>query len=132
MGSRAQVEMGTRERPKVRVPKKETQVGKEERLSGGTPKAEADLKELRKSMERMELKKPTEEESFLKVLGFQEETGNFMKCESYLITQWLSRKGGHRGRLLLKVLDSVVLVLLLRSVVQLAKRNFKQRKWEVP
>ena len=54
MGSGAQVEMGTSKRPKVRVPKKETQVGKEERLSGGTPIAESDLKELRKSMERME------------------------------------------------------------------------------
>ena len=70
MGSRAQVEMGTRERPKVRVPKKETQVGKEERSLEDAPRAEADLKELRKSMERLKLKKPTEGESFLKVLGF--------------------------------------------------------------
>ena len=81
MGLGAQVEMGKVKRPKVRVPKRETQVGKEERLSGGPLAAESDLKDLRKSMERLELKKPVERESFIKVLGFQEETGNFRKRE---------------------------------------------------
>ena len=81
MGLGAQVEMGKVKRPKVRVPKRETQVGKEERLSGGPLVAESDLKDLRKSMERLGLKKPVERESFIKVLGFQEETGNFRKRE---------------------------------------------------
>jgi len=73
--------METKERPKARVPKKETQVGEEDRSSEDAPRAEADLKDLRKSMERLDLKKPTEGESFRKILGFQEETGKFIKRE---------------------------------------------------
>jgi len=64
------VERETKERPKSRVPKKETQVGEEESSLGDAPRAEAELKELRKSMERLDLQKPTEGEGFRKILGF--------------------------------------------------------------
>jgi len=81
VGLRAQVERDTKERPKSRVPKKASQVGEEESSLGDAPRAKAELKELRKSMERLDLRKPTKEEGFRKVLGFQEETGKFIKRE---------------------------------------------------
>ena len=68
--------METRERPKARVPKRETQVGEEDRSLEDAPRLEAELKELRKSMGRLELKKSTEGESFRKIIGFQEKTGS--------------------------------------------------------
>ena len=94
------MERETKERPKLRVPKKAAQVGEEESSLGDAPRAEAELKELRKSTERLDLRKPSKGEGFHKILGFQEETGNFRKRE-------LPDHAMVRGRLLLKVWDSV-------------------------
>ena len=79
MDSRAQVERKIEVRPKSRVPKKAFQVVEEESSLGDAPRAEAELKELRKSMERLDLRKPMKEEGFRKILGFQEETEKFIK-----------------------------------------------------
>ena len=72
------MEREIKERPKARVSQKAIQVGAEEISLDDAPRAEAELKELSKSMERLHLRKPTKEEGFRKVLGFQEKTGKFI------------------------------------------------------
>jgi len=78
---RAAVEWEVEERPKARLPLKASQVGEEKCPLGCAQRVEAELKEMNKSMENLHLRKSPDIEGFCKVLGFQEETGRFIKRE---------------------------------------------------